>query len=616
MSDNQKELDRLATSRPQIQRGGGPRGGIGLVEKPKNFKQAVARLLSFGKKYVGWVIAALVTGVISVALIVAGPSQLSNIANVIAKGIDEGNFVGEVFSDTIKMCIVLAACYLGSMVLHIFQEQVLTVVSQKITQKMRSEIDKKVNRLPLSYFDNVTFGDVLSRVTNDVDTIGQALHNSLALFVRQSIFLIGSLVMMMVTNYVLCLSVVGSTVLGVVAMFIILGRSQKFFRRQQRYLGDLNGHVEEMYSGHNVVRVFNGTQQSIEKFEEYNEKLYASAWKSQFLSGLMQPTMGFVGNFGYVVVCVVGGALVLAGKMDAALIVAFMLYVRFFTNPLSQIAQAMTSFQSMAAASERVFEFLDAQEMPAEDVKVTLTDIRGDVDFDHVRFGYSPEKIIINDFCAHVKAGQKVAIVGPTGAGKTTIVNLLMRFYELNGGCIRIDGVPLTDISRQNIHDLFGMVLQDTWIFEGTIIDNVRYSKTTATEQDVVNACKAVGMHRFIKTLPDGYHTVLDERSGLSAGQKQLLTIARAIVENAPMLILDEATSSVDTRTEVVIQQAMDYITEKRTSFIIAHRLSTIKNADIILVLKDGDIIEQGNHQQLLDQNGFYAELYNSQFQR
>lgn len=616
MSDNQKELDRLATSRPQIQRGGGPRGGIGLVEKPKNFKQAVARLLSFGKKYVGWVIAALVTGVISVALIVAGPSQLSNIANVIAKGIDEGNFVGEVFSDTIKMCIVLAACYLGSMVLHIFQEQVLTVVSQKITQKMRSEIDKKVNRLPLSYFDNVTFGDVLSRVTNDVDTIGQALHNSLALFVRQSIFLIGSLVMMMVTNYVLCLSVVGSTVLGVVAMFIILGRSQKFFRRQQRYLGDLNGHVEEMYSGHNVVRVFNGTQQSIEKFEEYNEKLYASAWKSQFLSGLMQPTMGFVGNFGYVVVCVVGGALVLAGKMDAALIVAFMLYVRFFTNPLSQIAQAMTSFQSMAAASERVFEFLDAQEMPVEDVKVTLTDIRGDVDFDHVRFGYSPEKIIINDFCAHVKAGQKVAIVGPTGAGKTTIVNLLMRFYELNGGCIRIDGVPLTDISRQNIHDLFGMVLQDTWIFEGTIIDNVRYSKTTATEQDVVNACKAVGMHRFIKTLPDGYHTVLDERSGLSAGQKQLLTIARAIVENAPMLILDEATSSVDTRTEVVIQQAMDYITEKRTSFIIAHRLSTIKNADIILVLKDGDIIEQGNHQQLLDQNGFYAELYNSQFQR
>lgn len=616
MSDNQKELDRLATSRPQIQRGGGPRGGIGLVEKPKNFKQAVARLLSFGKKYVGWVIAALVTGVISVALIVAGPSQLSNIANVIAKGIDEGNFVGEVFSDTIKMCIVLAACYLGSMVLHIFQEQVLTVVSQKITQKMRSEIDKKVNRLPLSYFDNVTFGDVLSRVTNDVDTIGQALHNSLALFVRQSIFLIGSLVMMMVTNYVLCLSVVGSTVLGVVAMFIILGRSQKFFRRQQRYLGDLNGHVEEMYSGHNVVRVFNGTQQSIEKFEEYNEKLYASAWKSQFLSGLMQPTMGFVGNFGYVVVCVVGGALVLAGKMDAALIVAFMLYVRFFTNPLSQIAQAMTSFQSMAAASERVFEFLDAQEMPAEDAKVMLTDIRGDVDFDHVRFGYSPEKIIINDFCAHVKAGQKVAIVGPTGAGKTTIVNLLMRFYELNGGCIRIDGVPLTDISRQNIHDLFGMVLQDTWIFEGTIIDNVRYSKTTATEEDVVNACKAVGMHRFIKTLPDGYHTVLDERSGLSAGQKQLLTIARAIVENAPMLILDEATSSVDTRTEVVIQQAMDYLTEKRTSFIIAHRLSTIKNADIILVLKDGDIIEQGNHQQLLDQNGFYAELYNSQFQR
>ena len=616
MSDNQRELDRLATSRPQIQRGGGPRGGIGMIEKPKNFKKALARLMSFGKKYMGWIIAAVIAAIISVALLVSGPSQLAGIADIIAKGIDKGNFAGEVFDQTIKMCVILAACYLGSGILHIFQEQVLIVVSQRITQKMRSEIDKKVNRLPLSYFDKVTFGDVLSRVTNDVDTIGQALHNSLALLVRQSIFLIGSLIMMFVTNYILGFSVVGSTLLGVVAMFIILNCSQKFFRQQQRYLGDLNGHVEEMYSGHNIVRVFNGTQEAIDKFEEYNEKLYTSAWKSQFLSGLMQPTMGFVGNLGYVVVCIVGGALVVSNHMSAATIVAFMLYVRFFTNPLSQIAQALTNFQSMAAASERVFEFLDAEEMPEEEVKQTLTSVKGDVDFDHVKFGYTSDKIIINDFCAHVKAGQKVAIVGPTGAGKTTIVNLLMRFYELNGGCIRIDGVPLTDLSRQNIHDLFGMVLQDTWIFEGTIIDNVRYSKTSATEEDVVKACKAVGLHRFIKTLPEGYHTVLDEKSGLSAGQKQLLTIARAIVEDAPMLILDEATSSVDTRTEVVIQQAMDYLTEKRTSFIIAHRLSTIKNADIILVLKDGDIIEQGNHKQLLDKNGFYAQLYNSQFQQ
>jgi len=500
--------------------------------------------------------------------------------------------------------------------LHVIQEIILSGISQKVTKKLRTSIDQKINKLPLSYYDNATYGDVLSRVTNDVDTIGQSLSNSLAVLVRQSIFLIGSIVMMFATNVVLATSAIGSTLFGVVFIVVILKISQKHFRRQQGNLGAINGRIEEVYSGHNIVKVYNGTAEEIKKFDEINEKLYASAWKSQFLSGLMQPVMGFVGNFGYVVVCVVGGMMALDGKIDLGDIVAFLIYVRQFINPLSQIAQSINSFQSMAAAGERVFEFLGEEEMSPDQPKVHLDNVKGDVKFDHVRFGYNKDKIIIKDFCADVKGGQKVAIVGPTGAGKTTLVNLLMRFYELNGGCISIDGVSLTDLTRQNIHDLFGMVLQDTWIFEGSVIDNVRYSKTTATEEDVVNACKAVGLHHYIKTLPNGYNTQLNEKSGLSAGQKQLLTIARAIVEDAPMLILDEATSNVDTRTEVIIQQAMDVLTQKRTSFIIAHRLSTIKNADIIFVLKDGDIVEQGNHQELLDQNGFYAELYNSQFQK
>jgi len=422
--------------------------------------------------------------------------------------------------------------------------------------------------------------------------------------------------MMYKINAILATSAVGSTVFGVAFIFFILKISQKHFRRQQGNLGALNGRIEEAYSGHNIVRVYNGTAGELKAFDEINEKLFASAWKSQFLSGLMQPTMGFVSNFGYVVVCIVGGAMALSGRIDLGIIVGFLLYVRQFVNPLSQIAQSITSIQSMAAAGERIFEFLDEKEMTPDNPTTTLNTVKGDVVFDHVQFGYNSDKIIIKDFCAQVKAGQKVAIVGPTGAGKTTLVNLLMRFYELNSGSISIDGVPLTELTRENIHDLFGMVLQDTWIFEGTIIDNVRYSKTEASEEVAINACKAVGLHHFIKSLPKGYHTVLNEKSGLSAGQKQLLTIARAIVEDAPMLILDEATSSVDTRTEVIIQRAMDVLTEKRTSFIIAHRLSTIKNADIIFVLKDGDIVEQGNHEELLAKDGFYAELYNSQFQK
>jgi len=615
MTDEKREANKVGSSLSQqsMPRGMGNRGNMRVVEKPKNFKMAIKRLTEYMKEYSFLLVLAIVFAILSVIALVLGPNQINVITKEITKGAESGIMN---MPEVNKLCLILLSLYLGSCFLHVIQEIILSGISQKVTKKLRTSIDQKINKLPLSYYDNATYGDVLSRVTNDVDTIGQSLSNSLAVLVRQSIFLIGSIVMMFATNVVLATSAIGSTLFGVVFIVVILKISQKHFRRQQGNLGAINGRIEEVYSGHNIVKVYNGTAEEIKKFDEINEKLYASAWKSQFLSGLMQPVMGFVGNFGYVVVCVVGGMMALDGKIDLGDIVAFLIYVRQFINPLSQIAQSINSFQSMAAAGERVFEFLGEEEMSPDQPKVHLDNVKGDVKFDHVRFGYNKDKIIIKDFCADVKGGQKVAIVGPTGAGKTTLVNLLMRFYELNGGCISIDGVSLTDLTRQNIHDLFGMVLQDTWIFEGSVIDNVRYSKTTATEEDVVNACKAVGLHHYIKTLPNGYNTQLNEKSGLSAGQKQLLTIARAIVEDAPMLILDEATSNVDTRTEVIIQQAMDVLTQKRTSFIIAHRLSTIKNADIIFVLKDGDIVEQGNHQELLDQNGFYAELYNSQFQK
>ena len=513
-----------------------------------------------------------------------------------------------------RLCITLIILYSISLVTHIIQEQIFVNVTQKITKSLRSKISGKINRLPLSYFDTTTFGDVLSRVTNDVDTIGQTFQNSLPVFVRQSVFFVGSLTMMLLTNYIMAFSAIGSVILGVLLMFIIIKISQKYFRRQQNSLGELNGHIEEIYAGHNVVTAYNGQRKAMEKFAKINNELYVSAWKSQFLSGLMQPLMGFVSNFSFVVVCVIGGALTISGLTQIGVIVAFMLYIRYFTNPLSHIAQATTSLQSMAAASERVFEFLDAEEMKADDVKTVLTDIKGNVTFKNVKFGYSSEKTVIKDFNADIKAGQKVAIVGPTGAGKTTIVNLLMRFYELDEGQILVDGVPLTHLTRFNVHSLFGMVLQDTWVFEGTILENVRYGKNNVSDEEVFSALKAVGLHHFIMTLPDNYHAILDDKAGLSSGQKQLLTIARAMIENAPMLILDEATSNVDTRTEIITQQAMDKLTKGRTSFIIAHRLSTIKNADLILVMKEGDIIEKGTHKQLLKDNGFYAELYNSQF--
>ena len=492
----------------------------------------------------------------------------------------------------------------------------MTTVTNRVTQKLRTSISQKINKVPLNYFNKTSFGDVLSRVTNDIDMIGQTLNMSIGTLVTSVTMFVGSLIMMLYTNWIMTLAAVGATVIGFVIMGLVMGTSQKYFIRQQNDLGTLNGQIEEVYTGHNVVKVYNNTENVVADFDSVNNRLYESAWKSQFLSGIMMPAMNFIGNLGYVAVCIIGAVLVMDGKIDFGVIVAFMIYIRLFTNPLSQIAQAATQLQTTAAASERIFELLDEEEMSDESKKTKrLENAKGDIEFKNVKFGYVPEKIIINNFSARAKAGQKIAIVGPTGAGKTTMVNLLMRFYELNGGEIYIDGVPTSQLTRENIHDLFCMVLQDTWLFEGTIRENIVYSKQGVTDDEIKTACKAVGIDRFIRTLPNGYDTVLNDKANLSAGQKQLITIARAMIDNKPLLILDEATSSVDTRTEIQIQKAMDNLTVGRTSFVIAHRLSTIKNADLILVMRDGDIVESGNHDQLLEKGGFYAELYNSQFE-
>ena len=542
-----------------------------------------------------------------------GPNKLQDMTDIITEGFMQGIDIDAIAD----IGYLLVTLYALSFVFTYIQGFIMTTVTQKITKGLRTAISLKINKVPLNYFNKTSFGDVLSRVTNDIDMIGQTLNMSIGTLVTAVTMLIGSLIMMIVTNWIMALTAVAATVIGFGIMMFIMAVSQKHFIRQQTELGRINGHIEEIYTGHNVVKVYNGTKKAVNDFEEINGKLYDSAWKSQFLSGLMMPLMNFIGNFGYVAVCVVGAALVINDKISFGVIVAFMIYIRLFTNPLSQIAQAVTNLQTTAAASERVFEFLAEEEMSDESEKTKrLENARGDVEFKNVRFGYVKDKIIINNFSAHAKAGQKIAIVGPTGAGKTTMVNLLMRFYELNSGKILIDGIPTNELTRENVHDLFCMVLQDTWLFEGTIRENIVYSKEGVTDEEITRACKAVGIDHFIKTLPDGYDTVLNDKANLSAGQKQLITIARAMIENAPLLILDEATSSVDTRTEIQIQEAMDKLTEGRTSFVIAHRLSTIKNADLILVMKDGDIIESGNHQELLEKGGFYAELYNSQFEK
>ena len=521
--------------------------------------------------------------------------------------------------DKIKNIAILLICiYLISAIFEYFEAILMTDVSNNFARKLRGNISSKINKLPLKYFDKHAIGDILSRVTNDVDTIAQSMNQSLSTLVSAIALFMGTTIMMFVTNSVMAITAILASLFGFVFMALVLAKSQKYFVAKQNELGALNGHIEEVYSGLNVVKTYNGEKISNEKFDELNDKLYKANWKSGFLSGLMMPMMSFIGNFGYVAVCVVGALLALNGHISFGVIVAFIVYVRLFVSPLSQIAQAMTSLQSTAAASERVFEFLDEKEMADEsNIKTTLDKekVKGNIEFKNVEFKYDGnDKPTIKNFSAKAKAGEKVAIVGPTGAGKTTMVNLLMKFYDINNGEILIDGVSTKDLTRSNIHDLFTMVLQDTWVFNGSIKDNIIYNTSDVSMEMVESVCKTVGLDHFIKTLPNGYDTILSDNDSVSAGQRQLLTIARGMIQNAPFLILDEATSNVDTRTEELVQKAMDKLTEGKTSFIIAHRLSTIKNADLILVMNEGNIIEQGTHDELMKQNGFYAELYNSQF--
>ncbi|MDG5961829.1 ABC transporter ATP-binding protein/permease [Bifidobacterium breve] len=602
----------------------GPMGRGGAVEKPQDFGKVMGKLVRFCRKYVPAIIVALVLGAAGTICQIIGPDKLKDMTNEITKGLP-AVVHGKPVLNSIDMGAVarigwlLVVLYVGYALLSYIQSWMMATVTQRAAQELRESISKKINKLPLSYFDKVSYGDVLSRVTNDVDAIGQTLGQSLGSLITSATLFVGALVMMFYNNWIMALCAIGSSIIGLIIMMVIMKASQKYFTRQQVALGDVNGHVEEMYAGHTIVKAYNGEADSIRRFERYNADLYDSGWKSQFLSGLMMPLMNFVGNFGYVVVCVVGAALAMDGQIEFGVIVAFMMYIRLFTQPLSQFAQAFQNLQRCAAASERVFGFLEESEMADESGKQALLgaqghEVHGDVEFSHVRFEYEAGKPIINDFSASVSSGQKVAIVGPTGAGKTTMVNLLMRFYEIAGGSIAIDGVDTKSVPRWNVHDQFSMVLQDTWIFNGTVRENIAYSKPGVTDEQIISACKAVGLHHYIMSLPNGYDTVLDENSSLSAGQKQLLTIARAMVQDAPILILDEATSSVDTRTEELIQKAMDALTVDRTSFVIAHRLSTIRDADMILVMNHGDVIERGTHEELLAAGGFYADLYNSQF--
>ena len=554
---------------------------------------------------------AFVGAAVSSIITVYGPDKLKEITNLITEGMRSQIDLKSISN----IALFLAILYAAGALLNYVQSFIISSVIQHFSKRLRTAIAEKINKLPLRYFDSHSQGDTLSRVTNDVDTVGQSLNQSLGTVISSSLLLIAVLFMMFYNNVVLSFVTIGSVLIGFVFVALIMGKSQRFFRAQQENLASVNGYVEEMYSGHNVIVSYNATDESKVAFQTLNTNLYNSMWKSQFISGIMMPLMMFVGNFGYVMVVLVGASMALNGDVTMGTIVAFMVYVRTFSQPLSQIAQGITTLQQASAAMGRVFEFLAEPEMENDEHKAQqLTTLKGDVAFDKVFFGYNPDRTIIHDFSANAKAGQKIAIVGPTGAGKTTIVNLLMKFYEIEKGRITIDGIDTKQMKRSEVHDAFSMVLQDTWLFEGTIKENLIYNQKNISDEAVVAAAKAVGVHHFIKTLPKGYDTVLDDTVSLSVGQKQLLTIARALLKDAPLLILDEATSSVDTRTEELIQKAMDKLMEGRTSFVIAHRLSTIRNADLILVMRDGNIIEQGNHEQLMEQNGFYADLYNSQF--
>lgn len=574
-------------------------------------KSLLSQMAPYLKGYKALFGLAVIFTIVSSTITVIGPDRLKEMTDTMTKGL-----AGKIDLDKIgEIALTLALLYFAGALVSYTASFIVSTLIQKFSQRLRNAIADKINKVPLKYFDSHSQGDTLSRVTNDVDLMTQSFNQSLVSMVAAIILLIGSIFMMIKTNGALAATAILSVFAGFVVSTVIMAKSQPLFKKQQANLADVSGYVEEVYSGHNVVSSYNAIQQSKKQFENLNDQLFASMWKSQFFSGIMMPLMQFIGNFGYVMVCIVGATMAINGDITMGTIVAFMTYVRIFTQPIAQIAQGITQLQSANAAMGRVFEFLDEEEIEDENHKVKqLEKVEGNVNFGNVFFGYSPDKTIIHDFSAHAKAGQKIAIVGPTGAGKTTIVNLLMRFYEVDRGMISIDGVNIHDMTREEVHDAFAMVLQDTWLFEGTVKENLIYNQKHITDEQVIAAAKAVGVHHFIKTLPKGYDTVLDDSVTLSVGQKQLLTIARALLKYAPLLILDEATSSVDTRTEELIQRAMDHLMEGRTSFVIAHRLSTIRNADLILVMRDGNIIEQGSHDQLMAENGFYADLYNSQF--
>ena len=580
-----------------------------------NVKKALGQLAGYMRRRLGVIILALVLAAGSAVLTILGPDWVGRIATIMSDGLMTGIDLAAVA----RIGVVLACIYGASALFGFIQHYIMASVTLRMSYRMRAELSEKINRVPQKYFNFHAQGDILSRITNDVSTLQQGLTNSLPTIISAATQFLGCLIMMFVTEWRLALAALGITLVGLLLVVLIMSRSQKYFTARQESLGKLNGYIEEMYSGHEVVRISRAEAPVGEKFDTLNDAVYDANWRSQFLSGIMQPLMNVIGNLSYVAVCVLGSILALQGIIDIGVIVSFILYVRLFTSPLTQIAQGMTNLQTASASAHRIFDFLASEELPDERAKPQLPrPVRGAVDFEHVRFSYpdSPDKIIIKDFSAHVAPGQKVAIVGPTGAGKTTMVNLLMRFYELTDGCIKIDGVPTTDIQREDVQRLFGMVLQDTWLFEGTVRENLVYNLPGVSDAQLETVCRACGLDKFVHSLPEGFDTVLSESTSISAGQKQLLTIARAMLQNAPMLILDEATSSVDTRTELLIQRAMDRLTENRTSFVIAHRLSTIKNADLILVMKDGDVIESGTHDTLMQQGGFYAALYNSQFEQ